>query len=122
MRLHKYQPHELSFAFCYRVYFSWKTSRGQSIPKLKHLARSTLDALLRPYNIRVLVCATDETVLRCIVSLHPIESISACASKLKGRLSHWLSEQLELTQPTSLLSKGYSACTVGKAKGIAIER
>ena len=43
--------------------------------------------------------------------------MSACASKLKGRVSRWLREAMRLEQPTNLLSKGYFACTSGKSKG-----
>ena len=121
MKLYNYEPHDLRFAFCYRVYFSWKTHRSQSVLPLRNLARSTLDTLLRPHNVRVLACATNETLLRCVVSLYPTENISACASKLKGRVSRWLSAELQLAHPTFLLSKGYFACTIGKAKSKAVE-
>ena len=122
MRLYKYQPHELRFAFCYRVYFSWQTFRRHSFSPLGKLDRATLDALLRPYNVRVLECATNETCLRCVVSLNPIETISACAGKLKGCVSKWLRHELNLSQPALLLSKGYFACTTGKTKSRIVER
>lgn len=122
MKLYTYQPHELHFAFCYRVYFSWRTHRGKSVPILKELQRAALDVLLNPYNVRVLVSATNDTDLRCIVSLQPIETISACSSKLKGRVSKWLRDGLNLPNTTPLLSKGYFACTTGKARSKSIER
>ena len=122
MRLYNYQPHEIHFAFCYRVYFSWRTYRGRRLSPLSKLNRSTLDRLLRPYNVRVLECETNETDLRCIVSLKPVETISACASKLKGRVSKWLREELELADPQLILSKGYFACTTGKTRTRVVER
>ena len=122
MKPYIYQPHSIRFAFCYRVYFSWRTHRGRPASPLTNLQRKTLDALVHPYNIRVLECVTNETDLRCIVSLRPTETISACASKLKGRVSKWLRDELNLTAPQSLLSKGYFACTTGKTKTRIVDR
>jgi len=122
MRLYTYQPHEIHFAFCYRVYFSWRTYRALPLAPLTTLQRRTLDALLEPYNIRVLECVTHTTELKCIVSLRPMETISGCASKLKGRVSKWLREELKLTEQQSLLSKGYFACTTGKSRSKIVER
>lgn len=78
---------------------------------------------MHAYDIRVLECVTSTTELRCIVSLKPAEPISVCASKLKGRVSKWLREELQLTemQPV-LLSKGYFACTTGKTRTKVVER
>jgi REP element-mobilizing transposase RayT len=87
-----------------------------------NLKRTTLDALLRAYDIRVLECETNETDLRCIVSLKPVENISGCASKLKGRVSKWLREELKLADPQLILSKGYFACTTGKTRTRVVER
>jgi hypothetical protein len=94
MFIQPYEPHELHFAFCYRVYIRWRTHRGIKQPYLAKLERRDLDLLVRPYGIRVLQCASDETDLLCIVSLLPKESISTCCSKLKGRVSRWLREKL----------------------------
>ena len=122
MNLYTYQPHEINFAFCYRVYFSVRTYRRRSCPPLGKLHRATFDALLRPYKIRVLECVTNDTELRCIVSLKPVETISGCASKMKGRVSKWLREELNLSDLRPLLSKGYFACTTGKTRSRVIER
>jgi len=89
---------------------------------LANLKRTTLNALLRPYDLRVLECETNETDLRCIVSLKPVENISACASKLKGRVSKWLREELKPADPQLMLSKGYFACTTGKTRTRVVER
>jgi REP element-mobilizing transposase RayT len=122
MRLFNYQPHEIHFAFCYRVYFSWQTYRRLPILPLADLCQATLDDLLQPYNIRVLECMTSTTELRCIVSLKPAETISVCASKLKGRVSKWLREELHHTDLQPILSKGYFGSTTGKARSKAVER
>ena len=122
MRLFNYQPHEIHFAFCYRVYFSWQTYRRLKFSPLANLHRTTLDDLLRPYDIRVLECVTSATELRCIVSLKPAETISVCASKLKGRVSKWLREELKYSDPQALLSKGYFATTTGKTKRKVVDR
>lgn len=122
MKLQAYQPHELRFAFCYRLYLRWRTHRGIQQPHLTKLKRRVLDDLMRRYNIRVLQCASDETDLLCILSLRPTESVSSCASKVKGRVSKWLRESLQLNYPLDLLSKGYFACTIGKTRSRAVER
>ena len=122
MNLGTYHPHEIHFAYCYRVYFSWRTYRAHSNSHLPTLHRAILDALLRPYDVRVLECATSDTDLRCIVSLKPIESISGCASKLKGRVSKWLRNACALTDTQPILSKGYFACTTGKTRSRVVER
>lgn len=120
--LQPYQPHELRFAFCYRVYLRWRTHRGGHHSLLTKLERRVLNDLLRVYDIRVLQCASNETDFLCIVSLRPTESISGCASKLKGRVSKWLRESLQLKQPVDLLSKGYFGCTIGKSRSRTVER
>ncbi|HEX7334069.1 MAG TPA: IS200/IS605 family transposase [Pyrinomonadaceae bacterium] len=122
MNLYTYEPHEISFAFCYRVYFSWRTHRRHAFSPLAKLQRATLNALLHPYKIRVLECVTNDTEVRCIVSLTPLETISGCASKLKGRVSKWLSEALNLAALQPLLCKGYFACTTGKSRSRVVER
>jgi REP element-mobilizing transposase RayT len=49
------------------------------------------------------------------VSLKPAETISIAASKLKGKVSGWIRNELELELPERLLSTGYFACTVGNS-------
>ena len=122
MKLFNYEPHEIRFAFCYRVYFSWQTYRRREILPLADLCRTTLNNLLHAYNVRVLECVTSTNELRCIISLRPTETISVCASKLKGRVSKWLCAELHLPEPQSMLSKGYFACTTGKARTRLVER
>ncbi len=121
MFLQSYQPHELHFAYCYRVYQRFRTHRSRPYSPLASLKRSELDNLMRPYNIRVLECASDYTDVLATLSLQPLETIAGAADKLKGRVSKWLREELGLSQPTNLLSKGYFASTIGKSRKRAVE-
>lgn len=122
MFLQPYQPHELRFAYCYRVYFRCRTHKLRSLTPLVSLDRRALNELMAPYNVRVLKSATDTTDLLALMSLQPMESISAASSKLKGRVSKWIGEALALSEPANLLSKGYFACTVGKSRRTAVDR
>ena len=117
-----YQPHELRFAYCYRVYFRWHTLRNQPCPALAKLAAEELSNLVRTYGIEVLECAASEIEILTLVSLRPQETIASCASKLKGRVSKWLNEKLGSTQPLQLLGRGYFACTVGKSTREEVEQ
>src|SRR5438132_1721672 len=122
MFLQPYQLIELNFAYCYHVYLRWRTHRGNPFQLATTLDQPALNSLVSKYDIRVLECATDATDFLVQVSLKPSETISACASKLKGQVSKWLRQGLELNQPTDLLSKGYFGCTVGKSTREAVER
>ena len=122
MFLQPYKPHELHFAYCYRIYLRCRTRALRVIPALARLDRRTLDALVQPYNLRVLQVASDSTDFLVIISLQPTETIASAAGKLKGRVSKWLSETLALKVPSKLLSQGYFACTVGKTRTNAVER
>ncbi len=122
MFLQPYQPHELKFAYCYRVYFRFYTFGKGSCAPLAQLDSVTFDELTRPYSIHVLECRANATSVQTLVSLQPFETISACAGKLKGRLSKWLRQELKLTGPATLLSRGYFACTLGKSRREAVEK
>ncbi len=122
MFIQPYQPHELKFAYCYRLYIRLGTYKGSRQPFLASLERSTLDALVKPYGVRVLKLATDTTDLLAILSLRPNETVSSAADKLKGRVSKWLKGKLELTEPANLLSKGYFAVTIGKTRRDSVEK
>lgn len=121
MFIQPYQPHELCFAFCYRIYLRFRTCALRPVPALAALDRRTLNTLLESYGVRVLQCATDSTDVLTILSLKPTESISAAASKVKGRVSKWLSEALNVSEPTKLVSTGYFACTIGKTRKRNVE-
>ncbi len=122
MLIQTYQPHELHFAYCYRVYFRWRTFRNRLYPALGLLSSEELNELMQPYCIRVLECAASEIDVTTMVSLQPAETISACASKLKGRVSKWLGTRLRLAEPDHLLSRGYFACTVGQTTTTLVEQ
>ena len=92
------------------------------LPPLAELTKRQLVDLVQEYKIRILELTCSDSELLAIVSLLPHETISACASKLKGRISKWLREKLELTNRTKLLSRSYFACTVGNSKAKVIER
>src|SRR5260370_33074863 len=116
MFLQPYTIDELNFAYCYRVYFRWRTHAGKRFEPLAKLDQTTLASLAEDYDIHILECASNPTEVLAEVSLKPTENISGCASKLKGRVSKWLRESLQLEHPTDLLSRGYFACTTGKSK------
>ena len=101
MLLQRYILNELHFAYCYRVYFRWRTHYAKPIAPLASLNTAILRELLDEYGIHVLECMGDATDVLTHVSLKPTESISSCASKIKGRVSKWLREELRLQQPTS---------------------
>lgn len=122
MFIQPYQAGELHFAYCYRVFLRWRTLRGQPRQELSKLNLPVLSALANKYGIHVLECASDATDLLAQVSLKPTETISSCVSKLKGQVSKWLREELQLEQPADLVSKGYFACTAGKSTREAVEQ
>jgi putative transposase len=70
----------------------------------------------------VLEASCGDVEVRTLVSLTPSESTASAASKLKGRLSKWLREQLHLEAPAKLLGKGYFACTSGKSTRSAVDQ
>jgi hypothetical protein len=94
---------ELGFACCFRVYYRWRTHRARSCPALSVLDRETLGSLLHPYGIRILEVSAGETDVRVLASLLPIETVAACAGKMKGRVSKWLRGRLGLPQARQLL-------------------
>ena len=122
MFLQPYQREELRFAYCYRAYLRWSTHRGAACPPLASLDQTLLSSIASRYEIRVLESASDARDLLTLVSLKPTETISACASKLKGQVSKWLNKALQLEQPADLLSRGYFACTVGQSTSDAVEQ
>ena len=83
MFIQPYQLDELKFAWCYRVYYRWRTHRARSQPALAKLDRATLDALLQPYEIHVLEATTSETDVKLLVSLLPAETVAAGTARPK---------------------------------------
>ncbi len=122
MLIQPYSLSELRFAYCYRVYLRWRTHKARPLASLATLEQATLEGIADKYGIRILECASNATDVLTMVSLKPEETISACASKLKGQLSKWLREAQGLTQPVEQLANGYFACTVGKSSRAAVEQ
>jgi putative transposase len=122
MLIQPYGRDELQFAYCYRLYLRWRTHGARPCGPLAGLDRATLENIASEFGIRVLESASDTTDLLTLVSLKPDETISGCTGKLKGRVSKWLCEALQLPQPADLLSRGYFACTVGKSSRPAVEQ
>ena len=96
MQIPDYQPDEVQFAYCYHAFLHWRTHRRKHYADLSALDRAILHSLVEPYGIHLLECDCQPTESRALVSLRPDESLSACASKLKGRVSKWLRERLGL--------------------------
>jgi REP element-mobilizing transposase RayT len=122
MRIEPYTREECRFAYCYHVYLRWATHRRRPYPALAQLSYAVARELAQEYGITLLEWEATEKEVGTLVSLSPGEPVSACASKLKGRTSKWLRQQLGLEQPENLLSKGYFACTTGKSDRDTIER
>lgn len=77
--------------------------------------------LLEPFSIQVLDVAADECEARLLLSLLPTESASAAASKAKGRISKWLSEQMSSVATEKALARGYFAVSIGQSTSRAID-
>ncbi len=122
MFIQSYQADELHFAYCYRVYFRWRTLRNVSCGPLAQLNAMVLNNLVESYGVAVLECSASDTEVVTMVSLQPQETISASAGKLKGRVTKWLNQKLGSSEPLHLLSRGYFACTVGKSRREAVEQ
>jgi REP element-mobilizing transposase RayT len=122
MLLKPYQPTEISYAWCYRVYFRWQTHRLSPQPRLRELTCNALNELLSPYDIHLLELTTDNIDMRLLASLQPSESVSTAASKIKGRLSHTLNDIRHFKEPQKLLARGYFASTAGPSTASAVEK
>jgi REP element-mobilizing transposase RayT len=105
----------------YNDYLRWRTHQARPCSALPELDHGTVQALADPFHIHVLECRTDATDTVLLLGLRPEESVSVCASKLKGQVSKWLRESLNLEDPADLLSRGYFACTSGKSTSDAVE-
>ncbi len=121
MRIEPYQLDELKFAWCNRLYLHTRTHRRRPSARLPSLDKQLLSNLLEPYGIHVIEAATDEIEVRILLSLMPTESVSAAASKTKGRISKWLSEQSARTFSNKSLAHGYFAVTTGQSTSSAVD-
>ena len=120
MFVHPYQPDEIHFAYCYRVYARFRTKRGALISELAKVDASLLRDMMKAYDIHILECAADSTDLLVELSLNPLDAISAAISKLKGLISKSLNEQNEVKEPR--LGNGYFASTIGKSTKDMVDR
>ena len=120
VHLPPYKLAEFQFAYCYRVYLRWHTHRLRQLAPLRSLTLPAMQELAGRFDIQVLECNASDTEALVLVSLQPAETVSACASKLKGQLSKWLRTSLALEQPESLLGNGYFACTSGQSTQDAV--
>ena len=98
-----------------------RTHLRKPLPHLAILSTEILTDLLKPYNIHVLDFTSDSIDFRVLLSLLPTESISAAASKTKGRISKWLGEQVPSPIQTKSLARGYFAITTGQSVTDAVE-
>jgi REP element-mobilizing transposase RayT len=120
MNIQPYRAEELSFAWCSRMYFRWRTHRRKPISVLSDLSEQEFRDLIQPYDIHLLELAKDPIELRALVSLLPSESAASAASKLKGRVSKWLSDHLYESNPKHL-ARGYFAVTTGASTADVID-
>jgi REP element-mobilizing transposase RayT len=122
MLLYNYDPHTLEFAYCCRLYLSWTTYRQTPYPQLPLLNSELLSKIAAPFNIHVLESSASTSRVAAMLSLLPTESISSCASKVKGGVSKWLRTSIQSEKPSYLLSKGYFAKTIGKSNEAAVKQ
>jgi REP element-mobilizing transposase RayT len=122
MRVQPYDESELQFAFCNRIYLRWCTYRARRCAALLELDAAVLTDLSKPYGIHILDCQTDECNVLVLASLAPTETVSACASKLKGKTSQWLHGKLAGAQKKKRFSRSYFATTIGKSTSAQIQQ
>lgn len=118
MLIQPFSLNELEFAWCHRVYLCFGTHRRKPIEQLLQLDQGVISELLKSYGIHVLEISSDATDIRLLVSLGVQESVSSAASKVKGRLSKWLSDQVSgqlSDEKQKWFSRGYFAATTGKS-------
>jgi len=82
MLIQPYQTDELNFAWCYRVFFRWRTWRRDPVPFLAGLTPESLNPRLEQYHVRLLEFGSDTIDIRAIdiraiVSLRPQESTAS---------------------------------------------
>jgi REP element-mobilizing transposase RayT len=121
MQIRPYEIAELRFAWCNRVYLRSRTHLRKPSSHLGKLQTNILADRMQPYGIQVLELATNAIAFRVLLSLLPTESVSAAASKTKGRISKWLSEQEPLQSNAKPLARGYFAVTTGQSTTDAVD-
>jgi len=113
MHIENYTLDEIRFSYCYRVYFRWQTHRAASQPELLNLRAQSLQEIVAKYQINILETGPSRSGISVLASLRPTESVSVCASKLKGQVSKWIRDRVGPGAAPSLLAKGYFAKTTG---------
>jgi REP element-mobilizing transposase RayT len=120
MLIQSYKADELRFAYCYHVYYRFGTLCRRPYLPFASLDKTELQRIVDRFPIRIIESNSDPVSLLTLASLRPTETVSGCASKLKGQVSKWLREQLELDRPTDLLKSGYFACTSGPSTQVQL--
>ncbi|MDP1545645.1 MAG: IS200/IS605 family transposase [Anaerolineales bacterium] len=117
MNIASFSADELAFAWCNRIYFAFHTHRRKPIQCLQQLDKESLEELLDPYGIHLLEFNNTEIESRALVSLTVSDSASSAASKIKGRLSKWISNNYggAPEEKHQWLGRGYFATTTGKS-------
>jgi putative transposase len=117
MNIASFSADELAVAWCNRIYFAFHTHRRKPIQCLQRLDKESLEELLDPYGIHLLEFNNTEIESRALVSLTVTDSASSAASKIKGRLSKWISNSYggSPEEKHQWLGRGYFATTTGKS-------
>lgn len=119
MFIQPYTIDEIDFAYCNRVYLRFRTHRRKPVAALSLLTNQVMGDLLAAYGIQLLEFGTTDIDLRILVSLAATESVSVATSKIKGRLSKWISDQVAIeshNEKQKWLGRGYFASTSGHAR------
>jgi len=121
MLLQPYSAEELRVAWCNRLFLRCRTHRNKPIESLDSLTPQILSQRLEPYGIHLLELVTNSTEFQVMLSLKPTESTSSAASKTKGRVSKWLTDQMPQWNSDIKLAKGYFAVTLGEPDSKSVE-
>ena len=120
MLLPPYLNEELTFAFCYHVYFRWHTHMRRPVAAMRALAAAELQAV-HP-EIHILQLESSDVEMSVLASLRPSESVSTAASKLKGAAGKLLRVKVGDAAPPKIIGGGYFACTCGPATREELDR
>ncbi|MBX3417816.1 MAG: IS200/IS605 family transposase [Pirellulaceae bacterium] len=118
MRIEPFTSDQLALAWCHRVYLRFRTYSRREVEALNALKQQTFSELLTPFDIRILELSTDAINVRLLASLNTKDAVSSAASKIKGRLSKWLTEFSSVDPnegPQKWLGRGYFAVTTGNS-------
>ncbi|MFW6457392.1 MAG: IS200/IS605 family transposase [Planctomycetota bacterium] len=116
MIVEEYTAEELNFAYCYRVYFRWHSYRNRSLGIPSNGDYPALETKLNGVGVHLLEANQQhETDLGLLVSLKPVDSVAVAASKLKGRASKWMREDVRAETDGKMFGRGYFAATFGQS-------